>query len=120
MEARIMTDKFCLTPSLRGYLDRKLQFSFSGVHNNIPLTVVRLRDLNGPRGGRDKQCQILISLSGCPEVVIKKVHEDMYTAIDNAVKRAAYRAERLLMRRREVRMHERFVIPGSQAERNIE
>lgn len=119
MEVRIMTDKFCLTPSLRDYLNRKLQFSFAGVRNNILLAVIRLRDLNGPRGGRDMQCQILVTMPGCPEVVIKEVQEDMYNAIDVAAERAAYRAERLQMQRREVRKRRRIDIPGLQPKLNI-
>lgn len=112
MEVRIMSDKFCLTPSLRDHLDRRAQFSFSGVHNNILLVVVRLRDLNGPRGGNDMMCQILVTIPGCPGVVIKEVHEDMYTAIDTAFQRAAYRAERLLAQKRQVRGRRRIFIPG--------
>jgi ribosome-associated translation inhibitor RaiA len=59
-----------------------------------------LRDLNGPRGGRDKLCQVSITIPGCPTVLVKEVQENMYCAIDRAVKRAAYRAIRILMRRR--------------------
>lgn len=114
MEVRILTDKFCLTSSLREHLDRRMQFSFSGVHNNILLVVVRLRDLNGPRGGSDMMCQILVTIPGCPEVVIKEVHENMYTAIDFAVQRASYRAERLLSQRRQARKRRHVLIPGLQ------
>ena len=114
MDVRIPNDKFCLTPWLREHLDRRLQFSFSGVHNNILHVVVRLRDLNGPRGGSDMMCQIHVTIPGCPEIVIKEVQEDLYAAIDLAVRRAAHRAERLLLQRRQARKRRRVFIPAMQ------
>lgn len=114
MEVRILSDKFGLTPSLREYLERRLQFSFSGVHNNISLVVVRLRDLNGPRGGSDMMCQILVTIPGCPEIVIKEVQEDMYAAIDFAVQRAAYQAERQLTQRQQAKRRGPVYFPAMQ------
>ncbi|MDQ9168953.1 HPF/RaiA family ribosome-associated protein [Oxalobacteraceae bacterium R-40] len=114
MEVRILNDKFGLTPSLRESLERRLQFSFSGVHNNILLVVVRLRDLNGPRGGSDMMCQILVTIPGCPEIVIKEVREDMYAAIDLAIQQAACQAKRLLSQRQQVGKRRRVFIPAMQ------
>jgi putative sigma-54 modulation protein len=114
MEVRIMSDKFCLTSSLREHLDRRLQFSFSGVHNNILLVVVRLRDLNGPRGGSDMMCQIHVTIPGCPQIVIKEVQEDMYGAIDLTVRRSAYRAQRLLSQKRQLKKRGRVLLPVMQ------
>lgn len=101
MEVRILSDKFCLTPSLREHVARRLKFAFSGVHNTIRLVIVRLRDLNGPRGGSDMMCQILVTIPGRPEIVIKEVQKDMYAAIDFAAQRASYRAERFHMQKRQ-------------------
>jgi putative sigma-54 modulation protein len=114
VEVRIFNDKFCLTSSLREHLDRRLQYSFSGVHNNILLAYIRLRDLNEPRGGSDMMCEILVTIPGCPAIVIREVHEDMYTAINFAVERAAHRAKRLLLQRRQVKKRRRVFIPGLQ------
>ena len=45
-------------------------------------------------------CQVSITIPGHPTVLVKEIQENMYSAIDGAVKRAAYRAIRILMRQR--------------------
>lgn len=100
MHVHMVARDFQLTPLLRDYLERRLRFAFSPMLTRVGRIAVRLRDLNGPRGGRDMACRVCVQLPGSPEVVVNEVQEDMYNAIDLAVKRAAYRVSRLLVRRR--------------------
>jgi len=100
MDVQMFAQEFTLTPSLREHLEHRLRFAFARTRNQVGRIVVRLRDLNGPRGGRDKVCQVNVSIPGRPEVVIQEVQENMYNAIDFALKRAAYRAMRLIMKKR--------------------
>lgn len=101
MQVHMVSPEFSITPSLREYLEHRLHAAFSPVRGRIGEIVVRLRDLNGPRGGRDMQCQVLVTMPGKPAVVIREVQENMYNAIDRAIKRAAYRASRIVSRRRQ-------------------
>lgn len=98
MDVQLLAQEFFLSPSLREHLERRLRSAFSHARDKVLRIVVRLRDLNGPRGGRDMVCQVSVTLPGHPEVVIREVQEDMYNAIDSAVKRAAYRTTRLASR----------------------
>lgn len=91
---------FAFSLFLREHVERRLHLAFARARGKVARIVVRLRDLNGPRGGCDKVCQVSIVMPGHPEVVIQEVQEDMYYAIDNAIKRAAYRATRLMSRKR--------------------
>ena len=100
MEISMVAQEFTLTPSLREHVERRVRFAFSHALNRAGRIVVRLRDLNGPRGGRDMACHVSVSVPGHPEVVVQEVEENMYNAIDRAIKRAAYRASRLVVRRR--------------------
>jgi putative sigma-54 modulation protein len=100
MQVQFMTNEFELTPSLREYLARRLRLAFLSVQNRVQSVSVRLRDLNGPKGGRDMLCQVAVIIPGRPTVLIKDVQEDMYAAIDSAFKRAAYRATQLVTRQR--------------------
>jgi ribosomal subunit interface protein len=102
MDVQMLAQEFSLTPSLQDHLQQRLHRAFAHARTHVARIVVRLRDLNGPRGGRDKVCQVSVTLPGRPEVVIREVQEDMYHAIDCAVKRAAYRAMRMLKRKRRV------------------
>ncbi len=100
MQIHMIAKEFSITPALRSYLERRLDAGFSAIKVRIRDIAIRLRDLNGPRGGRDMMCQISVAIPGGPEVIIKEVQENIYTAIDLAVKRAAYRVTRILGRRR--------------------
>ena len=102
MQVQFMSNEFELTPSLREYLARCLRLAFVSLQNKIQSVSVRLRDLNGPTGGRDMLCQVSVIIPGRPTVVVKAVQEDMYAAIDSAFKRASYRATQLLTRCRNV------------------
>lgn len=105
MDVQMVAQEFPLTPSLREHLRRRLRFAFFRTRDRVMRVVVRLRDLNGPRGGQDKVCQVSVTMPGRPEVVIRAVHKDMYAAIDHAVKRAAYRAVRSAARRQKENDH---------------
>ena len=45
---------------------------------------VRLVDLNGPKGGIDKQCSIVVSPPGLPTLRVEEQAADYYLAIDAA------------------------------------
>ena len=62
---------------------------------------MRLSDINGPRGGKDKRCHLELRLKGLPEVVIKDTEVDLYVAIDRAAERAGRALQRCLARQRE-------------------
>ncbi|HJV52339.1 MAG TPA: HPF/RaiA family ribosome-associated protein [Noviherbaspirillum sp.] len=101
MQVHFMTNEFELTPSLRDHLVRRVRFAFESLQNRVQSISVRLRDLNGPKGGRDMLCQVSVVIPGRPTVLIKDVQEDMYAAIDSAFKRASYRATQIIMRQRD-------------------
>lgn len=90
-----------LEPSaaLRDHAVRRLHLHLSRFGREVSMVVVRLRDVNGPKGGLDKHCQV--SLRG-PRVsaVIGDVHEDAYAAVDLVVGRLTHAVGRVLERRR--------------------
>jgi ribosome-associated translation inhibitor RaiA len=100
MQIQLITDKFLLSPSIRDYLAKRLSLAFAPFRDRIQSISVRLADLNGPRGGRDMLCQVAVAMPGMPGLLVKDVQEDLYAAIDRAVKRASYRASQLVSRSR--------------------
>ena len=60
----------------------------------VPRAKVQLSDVNGPRGGVDKRCQVELRTDGTGSVVVASVANNWRTALDNALTRAA----RFLMR----------------------
>jgi len=66
----------------------KIETAFSKYLNRINLVVLTAKDLNGPRGGVDKQCQILVSVNGIGDVVATAEHESLSQALSSAIKSA--------------------------------
>ena len=75
--------------------ERRLGFALDRFTGRIRNADVILNDLNGPKGGRDKECRITLRLIPKGLVVVKAVRENFATALDKTLERA----ERALSRR---------------------
>jgi ribosomal subunit interface protein len=95
MTITVYAHGFDLTAALQEYAQRRVGAALGRFAGKVTRVVVRLTDVNGPRGGVDKRCLVHVSLSDRPAVVIKDSQDDLYVAID----RAAARAARSLVRR---------------------
>ncbi len=94
MHITIQSHGFVLTGALRAYVEQRLRMALGWSAGRLRRLVVRLSDINGPRGGLDKRCKIEVHLSGARTVVIQDTEADLYCAID----RAAERADRAVVR----------------------
>ena len=61
----------------------------------IPQATIQLSDVNGPRGGVDKRCQLELKTDRTGAVVVHAVADKWRTALDNVL----LRASRLLAKR---------------------
>jgi ribosomal subunit interface protein len=95
MKIDIQARDFPMTDALKGHVESRLRFALASLDDYIQRIVIRLSDINGPRGGADKRCQIQLVLDGMQNVVIKDTQADMYAAIS----RSADRARRTLVRK---------------------
>ena len=107
MQIDIQTRNFYLSEALRNYAEWRLRFALTSVDNHVQRIVVRLSDINGPRGGEDKRCKIMVVLSGMPEVVVEDIEADLYFAIDRAADRAGRTVMRKINRKQTLRKHSR-------------
>ncbi|MEI2635372.1 MAG: ribosome-associated translation inhibitor RaiA [Methylotenera sp.] len=105
MHLHIQTNGFSITDGIRDYTKRRMQFALHRNDKHITRVQVRLADINGPRGGVDKRCQIELTLSGRNNIVIEDIETDLYVAIDRACDRCARTLTRKLERSREF-LHE--------------
>lgn len=101
MRIDIQASGFELTDGLRQHTERRLQFALSWASHDVRKVMVRLSDINGPRGGNDKRCRIQIPLPRTPDIVIEDTESDLYVAIDRAAERAERSLARQLERQRE-------------------
>lgn len=79
---------------LRDLAEQRVRFVMRRLKTLVPRARVALIDVNGPRGGVDKQCQLSLSTDGAGPVVITAMAADWRTALDSALARAP----RVLMR----------------------
>lgn len=88
MHIDIQARGFELTDNLREHTRRRLGFATDWARDEVRRINVRLSDVNGPRGGKDKRCLIQIPLTGRPDIVIDELESDLYVSIDKAIGRA--------------------------------
>ncbi len=55
----------------------------------VPRATVHLSDVNGPRGGIDKRCQLELKTDHSGTVVVTSMAHDWRSALDGALSRAA-------------------------------
>lgn len=89
-----------LTSEMREHVDRRLTYSLSRFGPQIASIRVYLTDENGPRGGRDKLCLVVIDMRGAREVVITQRSESLTQAINAAAMRAGRTVARIVKRGR--------------------
>ena len=88
MHIDIQARGFHLTPSILGMVQQRIISMLRARHEGIKRIVVRLGDINGPRGGEDKSCRIRISMPGNRDIFVEEVKSDLYSAIFRAAERA--------------------------------
>lgn len=69
--------------------EKRVRFAIRRLAWLVPRARVQLSDINGPRGGVDKRCQIELKTDGNGVVVVTAVARDWRTALDSAIARAA-------------------------------
>ena len=101
MKIVIRSQGVAVSDDLREHIERCVNFGLDWAGQDVDRIVIRLSDINGPRGGNDKSCHLRIPLSRMRDVVIEEVSCDLQAAIAHAVDRAAGSLERRLSRQRE-------------------
>ncbi len=101
MQIEIQARNFSMTRALRAHIERRLEFALSTCYRHVKRILVRLSDVNGPRGGNDKRCHLEVLLPG-QVVVVEDTEADLYLAINRAASRAGRSAVRQLRRRRHI------------------
>lgn len=102
MQIQIHSDDFELTDGLRDHIVKRLAYSLNHGRDSVSRIVVRLSDVNGPRGGIDKRCAIEVRLKGATAITIDDTQTDLYVAIDRAAERTGRNLDRRISRRHRI------------------
>ena len=87
MQIDVRSIQFSLTDSIVQHTQDRLAAALDRHENRINSVMVKLKDVNGPKGGVDKICDIVVKFDGRGLVAIKESHYDIYRAINSAAAR---------------------------------
>lgn len=85
---------------LREYVLRAVHFHLSRFGRELSSVSARVGDVNGPKGGIDKRCQLHVRGPRLGSVVVAEVSADAYAAVDVCAERAGRSVGRELERGR--------------------
>jgi len=78
---------FSLTDALKEYCSDHLVAKLVKHARQIQSVVIRLVDINGPKGGEDKTCEVEVYVRAREPVVVSATDHDLRAAIDAAADR---------------------------------
>jgi putative sigma-54 modulation protein len=101
MNIQVRFKGFPTSDGLAEHITRKIHQHLARFGHRVTSVDARLSDINGPRGGRDKRCLLLVHVTGAPLIQVEELHDDFYTGVDHALARVAQTVGRTIARARE-------------------
>lgn len=98
MKVQIQFSEINLSDEVRRHVLRRLRNALNHGAKLVSRVVIRLSDINGPRGGEDKCCAIEVRLAGGDAVYAKGVQGNVFGAINLAARRLGQCFDRQLAR----------------------
>jgi putative sigma-54 modulation protein len=83
------------------HISDRISLAFARTQDAIQSVSIIVSDVNGPKGGIDKLCRILIKSSLLPDIVITENQAHISTAIDRCITRARQSLSRKLKRNKQ-------------------
>lgn len=101
MQTAIESSDYVLTGALRSFIRGQISKTMHASSSHVHKLTVRLKDLNGPKGGKDKECCIEITMPDQAPVIVKKRSSNAYASIRSALSRASRITLRRLRKKRD-------------------
>jgi len=98
MKTDIRSQSFTITDAMRSFIQQRVRQAFGHFAEHIDRVEVRLTDINGPRGGIDKACRIVVRGPGL-SLVVNDQDADAYDAAARVLHRAGHALTRRVKRR---------------------
>ncbi len=102
MNIRIKVHRLELSRELRSTMERRICFALGRFGEAIRDVTVRLTDLNGPKGGIDKECLMVVKLRYGGEVLVQSNGKESMAALNYCADRMGRSVERELSRNQKI------------------
>ncbi len=90
MDVEVYFGSFKPTQVVRDDVVEMLEDSLSRYEKHIRCVSLNVTDVNGPKGGVDKQCRCVVHLKRMPSIVIQDADESYGHLINRVVERVAF------------------------------
>jgi hypothetical protein len=114
MQIEIRSRNERMDRSRRAQVERRLLYSLGRFGDRVRRVLVRLEDLNGPRGGLDKRCHIEARLSDRGVLVVDVRDVELEPAVGRAADRIARRVREELATRRDSQRRRRVTFGAAE------
>jgi putative sigma-54 modulation protein len=95
-----------LTQGLKDHVQAHLVDPILSFYDNEAAEIdVQLADMNGPKGGEDKECRVTLHIPGSAAVHVQEATDDLYKSVDLARDRLEKALKRELEKRRQQSGH---------------
>lgn len=84
MNIRLFDGSIKTSQAEHDYVMNKIGAAAARLEHSACVVDVRLTDLNGPKGGIDKQCSVVVTPPGLDTLRVEEQATDYYAAIDAA------------------------------------
>ena len=112
MQVDIVHRNVSVTPDQKVWIDRRMQFALGRFAGRVRHASLVFCDINGARGGIDKKCRLLVTLSPVGEIVLEEMASNIEAAVSIVADRASRTIARQLERHKEVQVPRDQTIKG--------
>ena len=102
MNITTTAQNFDASLALNTFIRSRLKNALARLDEDIIAVDVFMQDINGPKGGADKQARIRLQLRNRQVITVDARHETLYAAVRGAVKRARQAVRRHLQKSRQI------------------
>lgn len=99
MNIELRSTSVTVSPALHEHVVHRIELALRRFAPRVHRIVVRLIDLNGPKGGIDKRCRIVAALDPRGTIVVQCDADDVYVAATHAAALLDERIGRLVRKR---------------------
>jgi len=100
MNFTFVQGRVALPEGFEDLVRNRLAFALDRFASRVRSITVRMDDVNGPRGGADKRCRVLVHVRGLPEIFVEDLASDAQESLDCAVHKARAAIARSIQRQR--------------------
>jgi putative sigma-54 modulation protein len=94
MRIEIRHTNLDVSDALKSHVQHKVALALRRFRDRIADVAVRIVDENGPRGGIDKRCRIVVESAGGRQIVVQGNAADAYDAVTYAATRLDVQVKR--------------------------